>query len=230
MSRKFLAIAALLAMAPVPAKADLVIDNFNSGAQSISIQSGSSSDTASGLPTSDVLGGARFVQLTVNDNPGNLFASIDIVPAVGAFGLSNDAFVSSTAVLGYFGAGSGLTPPVDLTAFGGQFTLDILSVDLTISLSLRVFTSGGDLAVSRTNLSAGVLNIGFGEFGALDLSQVTGIELTVVAPDDADAVFNSFGVTASSVPEPSTLVLGLVGVGFLGSRRTARAIRKKLAA
>lgn len=230
MSRKFLAIAALFAMACAPARADLIIDNFDAGPQAISIQSGTSSDTATGLPTSDVLGGERSVELTVDSNPGDLFASVNIVPAVGAFGLSNDAFVSSTAVLSYFGTGGGgLVPPVNLAAFGTQFSLDILSVDLTLSLTLQVFTAGGDLAVSRTNLSAGVLNIGFDEFGAVDLTQVTGIRLTLVAPNDADIVLNSIGVTTAATPEPSALALGLAGAALLGSRRIARGVRGKLA-
>jgi hypothetical protein len=234
MSRKFFAAATLLfAAISAPVKADLVIDNFDSGPQSIAIQSGSSSDVASGLPTSDVLGGERDVQLTVNSNPGNLFTAIEIIPTLGVFTLSNDAFVSSTAVLRYFGPGTELTPPVNLTSFGGQFSFDIISVDLTLSLSLQIFSAGGATqAVTLSNLSAGVLNIGFDEFDSVDLTQVTGIQITLIAPDNADFVADSFGVTevAAIAPEPSSFALGLAGIALLGFRKTARAVRKKFAA
>lgn len=216
--KRHLAAIALLALTAGRAEADLVIDDFGVGLQNVSTASGTASDAANGLPTSSVLGGTRDLEVTVTNSPVGGSATAAVNPAFGIFSLSNDALLSSTALLGYNSGGAGFSPTIDLTAFGSQFELDILAVDLTLSLSINVITTGGSQAISRTGLAAGILNIGFGEYNAVDLTKVTGIELLLTAPDSADFTAGYFGVTGTvaATPEPSSIALGLSGLGVVG--------------
>jgi hypothetical protein len=233
MIRRLLAIPVLLALV-APARADLVIDDFTTGAQVIAVSTGTATSTATGLPAAHTIGTERTVTDTIIGNPLNLTSTAAVIPIVGVFTLSNDALVSSTGSLLYSGPGGAGLGGLNLSAAGSQFSLNILAIDLSLTLGIVVTDGAGHTSTeSLSGLSTGTVNLGFNAFtGTADFSNVKSIEVTFNAPNSADFAASFFGVTGTStaVPEPSVVALsGVAGVAGLGlswrrRRRAAAAV------
>jgi hypothetical protein len=229
MTRKLLfAIGLTLVVTSASVRADMILDSFSVGPQSITIQSGTSNNTAAGLPTTSVIGGTRLLSLAVSGNPLNLNASAAVIPSASLFSLSNDTLVTSTATITYNAGGAGLGG-INLSTAGSQFTFNVLAADLSVALGVTATDLAGHSATSnQIGLSTGNVSFGFSSFAGVDFTQINSIVVTSTGPNSADFATNFFGVTGTvAVPEPPSAVLtalgfaGLMGFGWHRHRRVA---------
>jgi len=224
MYRKLTAFAALLALAAIPARADLVIDDFGTSAQAASATGlGSATSTTA----ADVLGGFRTLNLTVDENPLNRTALASVDPSTGYFILETGAAVSASGSIVYDADGAGLGG-LDLAGYGSQFTFDVVFGDPGLSLGITVVdTFGATATVSTTTVGLGLINFAFGDFTGVDLSSVASLAVIYTAPEGADFALNFVGVTGDVppvVPEPASAAL--LCLGAVGSAAAFRRRRK----
>ncbi|AMV35899.1 PEP-CTERM sorting domain-containing protein [Planctomyces sp. SH-PL62] len=227
MHRKLVALAALLALASSSARADLVIDDFGSSAQSAAVTGlGSTSSTTAAA----VLGGTRTLFLDVTDNPLNRSAVASVDTGTGYFFLESGAGVGANGSIVYDAGGAGLGG-VDLASSGSQFTFDVVFGDASLALGIQVTdTLGGTDTFTLSTPGVGLVNFLFGNFSGVDFSSVASIAVLFSAPDGADLALNFVGVTGGNttppvVPEPTSaglMGLGVVGLILAARRRAAR--------
>lgn len=218
------AAAALFVAAAGSSRAALVIDNYDVGAQSIMLTTGTANNSL-GMLAPDVLGGTRSLDLTITANPNMLSSSLVVLPVPGIVTLSNDVGVASVASATYDANGAGLGG-VDLAAAGTQFEFNILAVDLTLSITIEV-TDGNAVTSTKTlsGLMVGNATFAFASFvGGADFTDVEKIKVIWTAPDSADFAADFFGVT-NVVPEPASLALVATGLAGLAARRRLRAAK-----
>jgi hypothetical protein len=219
MSRRILALAALMTLTTSATRADLMIDDFNTGPQQLEIPGGTGSTTAS-IFSPDVLGSIRVVTLGVTANPLDRAATAVVTGnAPGFLSLSSGEGVDSFASLLYDDGGAGLNG-FDLTLFGSQFTVDLDFISPTATLGVTVVDAFDQTAsVLKSGLTSGLVGFTFASFAGVDLTSVESITLTFDGPTpDFDVVsrLNSFAITqAIPIPEPASAFL--MGLGVLGS-------------
>ena len=232
MPRKFIALAAVLALA-TSARADFTIDDFLSSPQSAAV-SGSTGETSSTTAAS-VLGGSRTLNVNVTQNDLFQSASASVVDAGGQgfFVFSAGALVSASGSIVYDADGAGLGGE-NLAQYGTDFSVEVVWADLGLTLGIQAIdTDGNAHTVSFLDAADddGIINFSFADFAAagVDLASLDSVAIVFDAPTGADFVLNFIGVTDNTppaVPEPaSAAMLGLGAFGLLAvaRRRAARA-------
>lgn len=146
-------------------------------------------------------GGVHQIQLEVNSPSAGVLVSRSNQSSVGVAG-GNSVNVFDGAVLGFTtlsgaDAASGVSTPMTLT-------LARTGVTYTASWNNNQFWSGSYTADSLTSVYLALNN----NYGATDPTQVT---------------WQSFSITSTAIPEPSTyaMLAGLAGLGFAIWRRRA---------
>lgn len=213
--------AALVAGLSAPATAAFTIDDFSTGSQTVGpvITGTQTGSVASGA----ILGGERTITTTVNSNlvgtPNG--ATVSVFTGPGILTSSNDFGVDSTVRIRYDGVGNpgpGFAP-VDLTAFGNKLVIEILGIDLSVSIYASV---NGVQSGPLTNLTPGLASFNLSDFGAA-ATAATSIEFRFESPANADFAISLLGV--QSIPEPASISMaaaGLVAVGGFARRKFAK--------
>ena len=227
MTRTLAAIAALL-MVSAFARADVILDDFTSPTPGVEFAI-SNTNTSPYTITTDLGGGTiRTATFTVTSpNPAGSFSLVGVVG-----GGSVDMFFNSTssgnAVINHvFGT------PLDLQGIGGSagairlttqsignpdvaYTLDVITATGTLSASGSFANSTVfvDRDVAFTSLNSSIPG------GTGDLSQVTGLKLTVTGNTADDFRLDKIAVTEpQQVPAPAGVFLALAALPVLGFRR-----------
>jgi len=211
-------LAALLAATAFAASADpttVVIDDFNSGNQSIGFGAGSSigtkTDDANAIRSlsSTLLTMAPPVQALAQVNSGVL----DITNGSG----------ENTTVTVSWNLPSSLLPS---SAIDAMFSMMVINSDANptnMHFSLDGKTIG-DYSLPG-NVNNQIYSFGLGDF---DLSQGGTLTMTLSGADGWDMTLDSLGVSydtpPNNVPEPASLAL--VGISLLGMRVARRSLRK----
>lgn len=221
-----------------------VIDNFNSGATSVSVSgAGASIDTeaTSGLSGAATVGGIRVAQ-TQKSEPGVGTSEANVTG--GEFEWNNDNDVNSVFDLAYGFSNltnSVLTPgdwvaeadanPNDLNldlSTADSITVNISFIDVSGVIRLGVVTDHGGLNSVNT-LSELVIGGGVSTVVTFDLSSLVNQSGGAINLADVDQIVitGTAGSAAAdwridsieAIPEPSTALLGLLGLMGLARRR-----------
>lgn len=236
--KRVVAATALLVGAAVPARADIVIDNFNDPTIPSAVIVNGNASNGTVITTAAPLG-PRAVTLDVTSTPiqsDSLGVSQDGTIVTGAtsgtFSIALNNNSSANVTLDYsFTSAQNFTPggvlgTIDLTTRsdgGASF--------LPSPLTLTIHSAGG------TSTYTGVLPVGpfttqhiaLSSFtGTADLTAVTGFTATIQADAAKDILLDDVGVSAPSnpVPAPPAALLAAAALPALGLRR---ALRKKTA-
>jgi len=208
---------------------EFIIDNFTQPGTAYSVYRSdiglSGVSTVTGLPTSDVVGGVRTMQINVTSTSGN-YSTLTVNPAAtGTLSFSNDSGQNSTAMITWDANGAGLGG-VDITNGGTLLYLqaDILASDLNLGFRVDIteLGGGGDTAYWSTSLGSGASVVnqalsGFTNAGAVDFTEVNKIVLTLTGPVAQDGMLDVLKVTT---PEPATMALLAFGsLGLLVRRK-----------
>lgn len=194
---------------PNLANADIVIDDFSAGSTIAQFGSGSSFQTTI---HSSILGDARDTTLNVPDLGGDEFFGVigfgsGLQLAQGASDQINGRFLYNN-----FGT-------IDLTDGGSHsFALQVVASDSTVvmpnALAIRI-TSGATSSIFSFDIPGNgsipsQLQVGFGNFAGVDLSNVDSIELmfNLSGSPGTDLVLGSF----TTIPEP---ISGIAGLAFM---------------
>jgi hypothetical protein len=222
--------AAAVAATVLPAQADLVIDDFMTGAFTDSITGGSNIAQQAG----GMLGGERDLGYQVNDNPFGQDLDVTIDPS---FGL---AFSTGTGLYGdfaldYDGAGEiedDAFPFVQGPGLGMDFsamdriTIDLLAIDLAVGVTviLQSFDDDGDVIGTASNAqtisAAGMSEFLFDDFvvegGAPSFADVDRLifQFNVDGETSVDLLVRQLG---AGVPAPGAVAL--LALAGLGTRR-----------
>ncbi|HYE38079.1 PEP-CTERM sorting domain-containing protein [Methylocaldum sp.] len=234
-----------LALMSAPAQA-LIIDNFEQGGFSlVADQVNDPISIETGLPTSDVLGGARWAQVVQNGGIGTVGITLN-TGSPGDDGVYIDTVATPDAnpsVSGYLQLtyGGGLALHADLTADGGSSFLVTVgaatqSTTLGIALYSQIGSSMFGQYISRTIAAPGTYAFAFSDFSAVPnaLKDVVRLDLFIgntTVMDEALYSLLDFRTDGeeieTTVPEPG--VIPLVGLGAVGMalsrRRRPRAFR-----
>lgn len=227
----FVVLASLGVLTPAIHAEALVIDHFTqSGAgQAISVTGlGSVTETVTGL--TEVLGGARTIQLAVSTSSYGLSSSVNVSPAgTGTLSLGNDSGQDGVGTITWDAAGAGLGG-VDLTNGGTLPYLQskIVASDLNLGFTVEITetaTAGGSMAVWSTSLGYGVSYVNqplasFINAANVDFNQVDKVALILSGPLAQDATLDLLEFTNTPAPEPVTMsLLGLGGLAILLRRK-----------
>ncbi|MCA9048549.1 MAG: PEP-CTERM sorting domain-containing protein [Planctomycetaceae bacterium] len=209
------------------ARADFVIDSFNeSGSELIYVFGAiqpSDTDTKDPIPTSEVAGGVRRLDLTALH--GSALATLSHGDALGTLDWVNQNYTSTKALITY-GIGAGGASIGDVT--GGnvesQLSLGVVSNDHGFSYVLEIEDENSVVSTYSDTVAGGVvgdINMNFSDFvGTADLTKVDTIRLQMIAVDSLDLTLTSILATAASVvPEPSTLATAVFGIALVSVRR-----------
>jgi hypothetical protein len=233
--RATLAVAAAVAGATA-ARADIVLDDFTDPSTAvIRSRTGLPSDNTSDVVTNLPGGTTRTVSFALA-GPGTFSGQ------VGAGVLGVDLGFSSAATVGInyaFGSATNFVPNVAAGGTPGaivitgssQTDLDFKPTAFTLNLTTEsgTFTATGTLNSSSATTSIDLAGLS----GVGDLTQVTGLSLTVNAGRAADFIIDSIALTTpdappptNAVPAPPAALLALAAIPALGLRR---AVRRKAA-
>jgi hypothetical protein len=222
-----------------PARADLVIDNFDvantntilgSGTFLIRASPGTSSFNSGPHSTNDVIGGYRFASITTTARAGTL--AVDFGDSNNlAFSLDSRSTGFATTTYNANGAGLG---NVDLTQ-GGSNTFFLFVVvfsdavggkKLTVTINDGANVESHAVAIpSNINVDQNFL-IPLNLWTVADLTSVDRIDLRIDSNAAGDLTLDFFGVTS---PEPASLaMLGLGAVLSAGYGIRGYGIRRKL--
>ena len=225
MTRTFAALAAVL-MVSAFARADVILEDFTNptpGAQFVIANTNNSPYTI----TTDLGGGTiRTANFTVTSpTPAGPFSLLGVVGG-GSVDMFFDSTSSGNAVINHaFGA------PIDIQGIGGSTGAIRLTTQSfatvgnpDVAYTLQVLTSTGTLSASGSFVnSAGFVDqdVAFTSLtGTGDLSQVTGLNLTVTGNTADDFRLDKIAVTEpQQVPAPAGVFLALAALPVLGLRR-----------
>ena len=228
MTRRYLALAILL-VAPIAARADVILDDFTNPGSGTQFVIASQNSNPYALDPVNLGGGTiRNAVFTVTSpNPAGPFSLLGVVGG-GSADMFFDSTSSGNGVISYtFGA------PIDFSGIGGaagavrlttQSQATIGNPNVAYSLSVQTasgtFSGSGSFANSAGFIDQDVL---FSSLtGSGDLSQVTGLSLTVTGQTADDFRLDKISLTeptVQQVPAPPAVFLALAALPVLGLRR-----------
>lgn len=209
-----LGICAAALLCPLTAKAAiLVIDNFSDGGGNLT----ANANLNEGPALTGTLGGNRDTTITKLLGGGSTTASINS-DTPGAINMNDTVGVTGELVVFW------LANNADLTIGGATgVNIDFLVTDAaaTIKLKLEDIDGGASQEVVLPSPASGFLFFPYSSFGTLspaNLQSIDKVTLTVTGSPSGDYSISLVQTqdAPSSVPEPSTWVLGLVGLAGLG--------------
>ncbi len=217
---KFILTIALVSIFSSPVINATIIDDFSKGFILVEADNPGVYVTAE-----NAFGGGRTISITKKGDG----ARATVLPfKTGYYTLNLDAKSSATSTISWSD-----TSGVDL--FNNQnnaFALDIYKIDqgnVNFILTVTDKTNNTD-SYPLFDATAGVRNIPFSLFSAVNLHQVTEISLQIAAGLESDLIINSLATSkllqsqVSSVPVPPALVFFSSGIALLAlSRRTKSA-------
>jgi hypothetical protein len=220
-----LAASSLLVATPLEVSASLLIDDFESGAFSVSDPApGNPVDGIAEQSSIPVLGGVRQVRvgtgpgvtggasLTLTAGPDSVNVALVPSPPGGQVrfhydGIANGAEDLSTGTLN-----------ANLSAFGDRFSIEVTSVTapLFVSLQVAVYDSNSSFSapVAPAAFTPGSYEILFSSYSGIDFTDVNAIQLVGATADGWS--IGSFSV----VPEPSTALLLAIGLIVVSRARS----------
>lgn len=208
-----------------PASAVIVIDDYDSGAGSGSITSGSGYFFQNGT----MIGGDRLTYLNITGNQFGL--SFDVDAQAGVMSLTKQSGVAGIGQVRYGYMPSGQTSAFqDMNwDFSGenQFCVTVLANDLAGMLRLRLRSSsanGGTFMISNKNIAGGintptVVTWDYSEFAGMDFTDIDQVVLEVATAEGGDITFDNL----KAVPEPTTMIALGAGAALLAARRKKKA-------
>lgn len=224
---------------PLTSKAAVILDDFNTGVPFNLNQTGTGSNTGS-RTGGTILGGVFDAQINVTSspNPGAISQlSAFSFGGQGYLTLSTGSFVTATTTLRWdatAGFGNYTSPGLDYTAPLGANDGVNFQYDSTHSLTLTVniYDISNVLVATRAiSIVGGVgqlVQAGFASFttfGGFNFTQSIGA-IEFVIPSTTSATGLNFTIAApitlSSVPEPTSMALGAMGVLVLAGARMVR--------
>ncbi len=220
-SLKILAIGAI-SLSAVAANALIMVDDYNTGGGSGSINSGSGYFFQNGT----MIGGDRLNYLEITGN--NIGLSFDVDVLSGIISMSKQPGVSGIGQVRYGYQPSGQTSAFqDLNMnFSGenQFKVTVLSNDLVGNLRLRLRSSSanaGMFLISTKAIAGGInsptdVTWDYSEFAGMNFSDIDQVILEVATGTGGDIAFDNL----RAVPEPATMILlGGAAVAALARKR-----------
>ncbi len=227
--RKAFMAAAVLFGAGTAARADIIIDDFSAPTPGITYLIALTDPNPSVFNTPNVQPGIdRSVTLTVS-SPATPFAnsmSGDIGGAAGIFTMSLNNSSSGNAAINYTFASSTNFVPTGIMGSLQYLSSADAGFGANVPLNFVISTASGDLSFNTTmNLTATFTptDVPLASFvGTGDLTQVTGLSITITGGQAADVALDSISITTPQepdpVPAPPAALLALLALPALGLR------------
>lgn len=217
-----LAIAGLLATSASQA-AVIVIDDFNTGAQTVAASVVPISNT---VAANGAIGGFRNTAITFANFTGGSTVRANDGPAANTYSHSNDAGFLSNSKVTWDANGAGLGGS-DLTDGGlnDALQIDINAIDQgNVALEFLVKDTGNvESSLTLTGLGVGQHAFFFTAFsGNADFGNVDNIMLRVVTGDASDVVLDLVQTRSGLITVPAPATIALFGLGLLGLGRLRR--------
>lgn len=234
--RRALLVAAAMVGVGSAAKADILIDDFTAPNPGISYLIGADNPNGSVFTTNGIQPGInRSVTLTVTSTvvANSMGGDIGVTALGSLFSMSLNNSSSGNAVINYsFTSPMNFIPNV--AAGGAVGSLQYLSsadagFGSNVPLNFVITTTTGTLSFNTTmNLTATFTptNVNLASFtGTGDLTQVTGMSITITGGQAADVALDAINITTppppdtNPVPAPPAALLALIALPALGLRR-----------
>ncbi len=215
-----------LAMSVAPSyAANIIIDDFTMTADHSADVTGvgTDTDTQGGIPTANTIGGERTLFLDVTAAPMGAASKLRISTSAGTANLDLPGGANGTGSITWAGTGGVGLGGVTLLPGGGtpentSFEAAIIFSDLNLGFKLEVTDQSAKTATLDISLGNAPPDIALktflSDFAGADLVDFTDIDkivLTLSGPAAQDAIIGTLQVV-STVPEPSTFVLGVLGL------------------
>lgn len=176
-------------------------------------------------PAASALGGSRYTNITILSNAIGGSARLRTSTSLGRLFVSNESGVGSAIKLGYgFSTTTPASAPLNLNmSSAAKVDVKFESNDLSMPVTVTLFTNGGTPSYSRTATISGGITSSFTQTfdfsaDASLLGDVDAVEISFAPQVDGDFSLSN----VSAVPEPATLVgLGVASIAFFKKRRRA---------
>jgi len=231
---RFAAVVAV-ALSPAAGAATIMIDDFDTGSQNVSIADGAPGPSSGGIACAGCVGGARFVSVA-RTNASDDAVTLEVNPAgfaAGWFLYSNEVSVDSEAFVMWDGGTDSTNDhglALNLAANGG-FAVEVES-DVGVSYEFTLFSDGGARSsVGTINISSALGDGDLSNGGILrtlsilafvgdaDLSNVSSIVMRINGSPSFDTAIR---FVEYRIPEPGSLALlglGMIGLAWATVRR-----------